>query len=102
MRIAQVHINVRPECLEAFKDACAENAAHSIQEDGIARFDILQSDDEPTTFVLLEVYRSAAAQAAHKETAHFAKWRDEVKNLIVAPGHAVIYSTIFPGDDSWT
>jgi len=101
MRIAQVHITVKPECVEAFKIACAENAGHSIQEDGIARFDILQSDEDPTAFVLFEVYRSAEAQAAHKKTPHFTKWRADVEDLIVAPGRAIIYSNVFPSDDGW-
>lgn len=99
MRVVQVHFKVTPEGVEAFKKACAENARQSLQEEGVVRFDILQSDDDPTVFILFEVYHSAAAQLAHKETPHFFKWRSEVKDLIVQPGEAKIYSNISPGED---
>lgn len=102
MRIAQVHIQVKPDGVDAFIQATTENARRSLQEDGVVRFDLLRSDDKPTSFILFEVYRSADAQAAHKETAHFAHWREAVKDLIVAPGRAAIYANVFPGDDSWT
>jgi len=98
MKIAQVHIKVKPECIDAFITASSENARHSMQEEGIVRFYVLQSDDDPTAFVLFEIYRSSEAQAAHKGTPHFSKWQADVKDLIVAPGQAQIYSNIFPGD----
>ena len=102
MRVSQVHINVRPGCEEAFKSFSIENAKQSILEPGIVRFDILQSDADPTSFILFEVYHSAQAQDAHKETDHFLKWQTDVKDLITAPGRATIYSTIFPDDGDWS
>jgi len=96
MRVAQVHIEAKPDCVEAFKQACAENAGQSRREPGVVRFDILQSTEQPTSFVLFEVYRSEEAQAAHKRTAHFAKWRADVENLIVEPGRAIMYSYVHP------
>ena len=76
MLIIQVEVRVRPEFLTAFQDATRENAQASRGEPGIARFDVLQRADDPTRFVLIEAYRTAEAPAAHKETAHYKKWRD--------------------------
>ena len=78
MLIVHVHVHVKPECVEAFRAATIENARQSVQEAGIARFDVGQQMDDPTRFVLVEVYRSTDAPAKHKETAHYAKWRDAV------------------------
>ena len=71
MLIVHVHIQVKPDQVDAFKAACVENSRNSLQEPGIARFDVLQQQDDPTRFLLVEVYRSAEAPAAHKQTAHY-------------------------------
>jgi quinol monooxygenase YgiN len=101
MLIVHVHIQVKPECLEAFIAATAENVRQSIQEPGIARFDFSVHQDDPAKFVLVEAYRSAGAAAAHKETAHYAKWRDAVADMMAAPRTSVKCSNIFPGDSGW-
>src|SRR5262245_49893879 len=75
MLIVHVHVQVKPESVEAFQAASLENARHSIQEPGVARFDVVQQADDPTRFVLVEVYRTDDAPARHKETAHYARWR---------------------------
>ena len=79
MLIVQVHVCVKPESAAAFKKAIVENARSSIQEPGIARFDVLEQQDDATRFVLIEVYRTPEAVAAHRETAHYARWRDAVQ-----------------------
>ena len=79
MLIVHVNVKVQPEALEAFRAATLENARHSLQEPGIARFDVVQQLDDPTRFVLVEVYRSDDASVRHKETAHYQKWRDTVQ-----------------------
>ena len=66
MLIVLVHVHVKPNCVEAFREASLENARNSIQEAGIARFDVLQDNEEPTRFILNEVYRDNAAPAAHE------------------------------------
>ena len=76
MLVVHVHVHVKPECVEAFREATIENARQSAQEPGIARFDVVQKQDDPSRFVLVEVYRFIDAPAKHKETAHYAKWRD--------------------------
>ncbi len=101
MFIVHVHIQVKPECVEAFKAATEENALNSVQEPGIARFDFAQQADDLSRFVLVEAYRTAAAQAAHKETAHYAKWRDTVVDMMATPRTSVKYANIFPGDPDW-
>jgi len=94
MLIVHVHIVVKPDSIEAFKDATIENARNSGKEPGIARFDLIQQHDDPTRFVLIEEYRSAAATAAHKETAHYAAWRERAEPLMAAPRTRVQYTDV--------
>jgi (4S)-4-hydroxy-5-phosphonooxypentane-2,3-dione isomerase len=101
MQIVHVHVNVKPEYIEAFKQATIENASHSIQEEGIARFDVIQQLDDPAKFILIEVYRTAAAPAAHKETAHYARWRDTVAAMMAEPRQGIQYANIVPADENW-
>ncbi len=101
MLIVHVHVQVKPECVEAFKAASLENARHSVQEPGIARFDVVQQGDDPTRFVLVEVYRTEDALAKHKETAHYAKWRDTVAEMMAAPRQSTKFRNLFPDDAGW-
>jgi quinol monooxygenase YgiN len=94
MLILHVHIQVKPDDIEAFKEATIENARQSRQEPGIARFDLIQQHDDPTRFVLVEVYRSEQATANHKETAHYAAWRERVEPLMAAPRTRVQYTDV--------
>jgi (4S)-4-hydroxy-5-phosphonooxypentane-2,3-dione isomerase len=101
MYIVHVHVKVKNESIEAFKNASVENAQNSILETGIARFDVIQQQDDPTRFVLIEVYRTAEDPAKHKETAHYAKWRDNVADMMAEPRYALKYNNIFPEDKGW-
>ena len=94
MLIIHVHIVVKPDGIEAFKEATIENARNSRKEPGIARFDVVQQHDDPTRFVLVEVYRSVEATAAHKETAHYAAWRERAEPLMAAPRTRVQYTDV--------
>jgi quinol monooxygenase YgiN len=94
MLVIHVHIVVKPDGIEAFKEATIENARHSRKEPGIARFDLMQQHDDPTRFVLVEVYRSVEATAAHKETAHYAAWRERAEPLMAAPRTRVQYTDV--------
>jgi quinol monooxygenase YgiN len=85
MKIVHVAVRVLPEHVEAFIQATTENARASVQEPGIARFDVVQQSDDPTRFVLVEVYRTDDAPAAHKATAHYARWRDAVAPMMAEP-----------------
>ncbi|MGA2220594.1 MAG: putative quinol monooxygenase [Verrucomicrobiia bacterium] len=98
MLIVHVHVHVKPECVEAFRQATVENARQSVKEPGIARFDAVQQTDDPTRFVLIEVYRTADAPAKHKETAHYQKWRDTVQPMMAEPRTSVKYDNVFPND----
>jgi quinol monooxygenase YgiN len=101
MLIVHVQVQVKPECVEAFKAASLENARHSVQEPGIARFDVVQQADDPTRFVFVEVYRTDDAPAKHKETMHYAKWRDTVADMMAEPRRSVKYRNVFPDDAGW-
>jgi quinol monooxygenase YgiN len=101
MLVVHVHVHVKSESVEAFKEASVENARHSVQEAGIARFDVIQQTDDPTRFILVEVYRSQEATVKHKETAHYAAWRDAVAPMMAEPRSAVKFSNAFPGDEGW-
>ena len=101
MLAIQVHVHVKPESVDAFKAATIENARNSAQEAGVARFDAFQHADDPTRFVLVEVYRTADAPAAHKETRHYQVWRDTVTDMMAETRSSVRLSTVFPSDDAW-
>ncbi len=101
MYIVHVHVRVKPEHLEAFCAATLENARNSIQEEGIARFDCVQSLEDPTRFVLVEAYRNPEAAAKHKETAHYQVWRDTVADMMAEPRSSVKYVNLFPDDQGW-
>ena len=101
MHIVHVHVHVKPEFVEAFKQATLENATKSIQEAGNVRFDILQQSEAPTKFVLVEIYRTADASAAHKETAHYKLWRDAVMKMMEEPRQGIRYANIFPQGEDW-
>ncbi len=101
MLIVHVHVRVKAEFIEAFKQATIENARNSVKEPGIARFDVIQQADDPARFVLVEVYRSQEATVRHKETAHYATWRDTVTSMMAEPRTGIKYSNIFPADEGW-
>ncbi len=101
MLIVHVHVQVKPGSVEAFKEATLANARASLSEPGIARFDVCQQTDDPTRFVLVEVYRDAEAPAKHKETAHYATWRDTVAPMMAEPRRSVKYTNAFPADAGW-
>ncbi len=101
MLVVHVHVHVKPEYVEAFRQATVDNARHSVQEPGIARFDVVQQADDPTRFVLVEAYRTVAATAAHKTTAHYARWRDAVAEMMAEPRMAVKYANAFPPGEGW-
>ena len=101
MHIVHVHVHVKPEFVEAFKQATLENASKSVQEAGIARFDVIQQTEDPTQFVLVEVYKTTEASAAHKETAHYKLWRDAVMKMMAEPRQGIRYANVFPEDRKW-
>jgi (4S)-4-hydroxy-5-phosphonooxypentane-2,3-dione isomerase len=100
MQIVHVHVNVKPEFVEAFKQSTIENASNSVKEPGVTRFDVIQQTDDPTKFILVEVYKTAAASGAHKETAHYKRWRDAVMTMMAEPRHGIKYTNIFPEDEN--
>ncbi|MBI5537553.1 MAG: antibiotic biosynthesis monooxygenase [Deltaproteobacteria bacterium] len=101
MLIVHVHVHVKAEHVDAFAAATLDNARQSVQEPGIARFDVLTSSDDPTRFVLVEVYRTAADPARHKETAHYKKWRDTVETMMAEPRSSTKLTNVFPPDAGW-
>lgn len=101
MQIVHVHVHVKPEFVEAFKQATLENATNSVKEAGIAHFDIIQQVDDPTRFILVEVYKTPEASGAHKETAHYKRWRDAVMKMMAEPRQGIKYVNLFPDDAKW-
>lgn len=101
MQIVHVHVHVKPEFVEAFKQATIENASNSLKEAGVARFDVIQQVDNPTKFILVEVYKTPEAPAAHKETTHYARWRNTVMKMMSEPRKGINYTNIFPTDENW-
>ena len=101
MNIVLVHVHVKPEMVDAFKQATIENASQSVKEEGVERFDVIQQNDDPTRFILVEVYKTDRASTAHKETTHYAKWRDTVAEMMAEPRQGIKYSNIYPKDSDW-
>lgn len=101
MFIVHVDVHVKPDCVDAFKKASLANARESVKEPGIARFDVVQQLDDPTRFVLVEVYRTPEDAAKHKETAHYAAWRDAVADMMAEPRSSVKYANCFPDEKGW-
>jgi autoinducer 2-degrading protein len=101
MHILIVQARIKAEFIEAFKEATAVNAESSAKEPGVARFDFLQQQDDPTKFVLVEVYRDATAPAKHKESAHYKAWVEKVNHMFEEPRTRAVYTNLFPGDGDW-
>lgn len=101
MYIVLVHVHVKPEFAAAFEQATIDNSLNSVKEPGVARFDFIRQQDDPARFVLFEVYRSPEAVAAHKETAHYARWRDTVAPMMAEPRAALRYTNLCPSDQGW-
>jgi quinol monooxygenase YgiN len=101
MLVVHVHVKVKPDCIDAFKEVTLANARESRKEPEIARFDVVQQSDDPTKFVLVEAYRSVEATTAHKSTAHYAAWRDRMESLMAEPRFSVKYANVFPDDEGW-
>jgi quinol monooxygenase YgiN len=101
MFIVHVYVHVKPESVAAFKAASLENARNSVLEPGVARFDVIQQQDDPTRFTLVEVYRTPEDPAKHKETAHYQTWRDTVADMMAEPRSSIKYDNVFPDDPGW-
>lgn len=101
MLIVHVFIHVKPESIEAFRAASLENARSSVQEPGVVRFDVMQQEDDPNRFILQEIYRTTEDPARHKETAHYAKWRDTVESMMAEPRRSAKFRALFPDATEW-
>ena len=101
MLIVHVFVHVKPDQVQAFEAATIENARNSVHEPGIARFDVIRQQDDPTRFVLVEVYRTEQDPARHKETAHYNKWRDTVTDMLAEERSRIIYTNVFPDEEGW-
>jgi autoinducer 2-degrading protein len=101
MLIVHVFVHVKPEFVDSFVAASLENARNSVNEPGIARFDVIQQIDDPNRFVLVEVYRTPDDPAKHKETAHYARWRDTVAEMMAEPRTSIKFENVFPDDTGW-
>jgi (4S)-4-hydroxy-5-phosphonooxypentane-2,3-dione isomerase len=101
MLIVHVHVHVKPDSIALFRQATIQNARRSVEEPGIARFDVIQDLNDPARFILVEVYRTPAAPAQHKATAHYQTWRDTVADMMAEPRTSIQYSNVFPADEDW-
>jgi len=101
MLIVHVHVHVKSEHVAEFRSATLENARSSVLEPGVVRFDVIQQSDDVTRFVLVEIYRTEDAPARHKETPHYANWRDAVAGMMASPRTSVKYNAVFPEDERW-
>ena len=101
MHVIHVRVHVKADAVDAFREATLVNAAHSLGEPGVARFDVLQQQDDAARFVLVEAYRTSEAIAAHKATAHYAAWRDAVAPMMAEPRWSAKYTIAYPEDEAY-
>ena len=101
MFIVHVFVRVKEEAVDAFMEATAENARNSLKEAGVARFDVVRQQDDPTRFVLVEVYRTPEDPARNKETPHYKKWRDTVAEMMAEPRSSIKFTNVFPNEEGW-
>jgi quinol monooxygenase YgiN len=101
MHIVHVFITVVPESLDAFRLATLDNARSSLQEPGVARFDVLEELEKPGHFTLVEVYRTTEDAARHKVTPHYKRWAEAVDGMMATPRSRTVYRNVFPADGGW-
>ena len=101
MLVVHVHIQVKREHRETFLAETRRNAAASLQEPGVRRFDVLQDESDETHVVLSEVYVDQAAADAHKQTPHYARWQDAVADMMPEPRTRTRFTSVFPDEDGW-
>jgi (4S)-4-hydroxy-5-phosphonooxypentane-2,3-dione isomerase len=102
MLVVHVHVHVKAEHVEAFIAATRANSAASLLEPGVARFDVIQRADDPTRFILVEAYKTAEAPDEHKQTAHYAAWRDGVAEMMASPRSSVKFQSLCPDEARWS
>jgi autoinducer 2-degrading protein len=98
MFIVHVDVRVLADQVDDFVAATLANARASLTEPGVLRFDVVADLSDPAHFVLVEVYRDEAAAGEHKETTHYATWRDTVADMMAAPRSSVKYRAIHPAE----
>ena len=96
MIVTCVTVYVNEAHIQDFIDASIPNHQGSVKEPGNLRFDILQSVDDPTRFLLYEADTSKDAAAAHKQTDHYLEWRDTVADLMTKPREGNKHRVICP------
>ena len=101
MVIVHVFIHVKEESIDDFRSACTENARNSVLEPGVARFDVIEQSDDPSRFVLVEVYRTEQASSDHKSTAHYRKWKTMVESMMAEPRYSIKFTNVFHGENGW-
>jgi quinol monooxygenase YgiN len=101
MLVAIINVHVKPEYIEPFKAVSQDNASNSILEPGVLRFDVYQQSDDPSRFTLLEIYRTEDDPVRHRETAHYARWRDTVAAMMVEPRMRTTHNILFPPESEW-
>ena len=101
MLVVHVHVHVTPDDVETFLVETRRNAGASLQEPGVRRFDVLQDEGDPAHVVLTEVYLDQAAADAHKQTPHYARWRDAVAGMMAQPRASTRFTAVFPAEDGW-
>jgi quinol monooxygenase YgiN len=101
MHVVHVHVHVRASAIDAFVEATLANAKSSLLEPGVFRFDVMQQADDPSRFVLVEIYRTIDDPARHRDTDHYKEWRDTVAEMMAEPRAAVKFVNVFPTDEAW-
>lgn len=102
MVVTSVMVQVKPDAITRFIEATVKNHEASVREPGNLRFDVLQSAEDPSRFMLYEAYQSDEDAAAHKTTPHYLEWKKAVEPWMQKPREGVPYAVICPLEkDKW-
>ncbi|MFC0472063.1 putative quinol monooxygenase [Halalkalibacter kiskunsagensis] len=97
MHMVHVAIHVKEEFITPFKEAIKENASHSIQEEGVIAFDVLQDQEDNKRFTLVEIYKTPQDQKRHRETDHFLRFKSVIPQMLAEPYTIQTFDRIFSG-----
>ena len=101
MLVVHVHVHVKPEFVERFREATVENARQSLSRARHRALRCFGAGVRPGAFCSDGGLSNAGAAAAHKATAHYQVWRDTVAEMMAEPRTSLQFTNVFPEEEAW-
>jgi|CXWL01.1.fsa_nt_gi autoinducer 2-degrading protein len=99
MYVLCVTAYVKPENINDFLATTAKYASLTRQEKGNVRYDVLQSDEDSTCFVIYEAYQSKDDFLVHRDTVHSLQWKEKIESWMARPRQRIRCNSIIFGND---